>query len=142
VEFHFHYYHFLYSLPKFQWIPRTKRRHPTCYIMGRALAHPFCNIFNHSLNNNMIDVLDHDQLVLFTSLLFPFGDGQVVSDLTATITLLPSVLTGYRFTVLLPCARANLSQSHHCQGNKAKVIRRHRHTLLSLKTEHGNLFLQ
>jgi hypothetical protein len=51
----------------------------------------------------MIDLLDHDYLVLCTSLLFPFGDGQVVSDLTATITLLSSVCTLlaiYHLTVL------------------------------------------
>jgi hypothetical protein len=64
----------------------------------------------------MTDVLDHDYLVLFTSLLFPFGDGQVVrpSDLTATIALLSTVLTVYHFTVLLPCvSRAKLSRSKH-----------------------------
>ena len=82
-------------------------------------------------------MIDHDHPVLFTSLLFPFGDGYVVNDLTATIALLTSVLTMTRFTVLLPCVRRS-----HRRGNRAmtKLIRRRRRSLLSLKSEHGNLF--
>jgi hypothetical protein len=84
-------------------------------------------------------MMDPDTLVLFTCLLFPFGDGQVVSDVTATIAILLSVLTLYRYTVVLPCVRAKLLRARR-QGNKAKTIRRRRRTLASLKTEHGNLF--
>ena len=65
----------------------------------------------------------------------------MVSDLTATIALLSTVLTVYRFTVLLPCVRAKLLRSNRRRGNKGKMIRRRRRTLLSLKTEHGKLFV-
>jgi hypothetical protein len=66
-------------------------------------------------------ILDHDYLVFFTSLQFPFGDGQVVSDVTATITILSSVLTIYHFTVVLPYVRAKLLWLRR-RGNKAKTI--------------------
>jgi hypothetical protein len=67
--------------------------------------------------------MDPDALVLFTCLLFPFGDGQVVSDVTATIAILSSVLTVFCYTVLLPCVRAKLLRSRRRQGNKGKTIR-------------------
>ena len=89
-------------------------------------------------NFNMMDH-DYDYLVLVSCLLFPFGDGRVVSDVTATIAILSSVLTLYRYTVVLPCVRALLLRARR-QGNKAKTIRRRRRTLSSLKTKHGNLF--
>jgi hypothetical protein len=50
-------------------------------------------------NFNMMDH-DYDYLVLVSCLLFPFGDGRVVSDVTATIAILSSVLTLYRYSSL------------------------------------------
>jgi hypothetical protein len=127
------------SLPIFQPIPRTQ-------FLWRApsLGHDFCSVFqlqNFNLQNfNIMDLaLDHDNLVLFTCLLFPFGDGQVVSDVLATIAIMSSVLTMDHFTVVLPCVRAKLLRSRQ-RGNKSKTIRQQCRTLLSLRTEHGNLF--
>jgi hypothetical protein len=71
--------------------------------MARSFERAVFQLHNFNLQNfNMMDqAVDHDYLVLFTCLLFPFGDGQVVSDVTATIAILSSVLTMYRFTVVL-----------------------------------------
>ena len=60
---------------------------------------------------------------MISSLLFSFGDGQVVSDLTVTIALLSSLLTIYCFTVLLPCVRVKLLRLSRHWGNKAKQIK-------------------
>ncbi len=76
-------------------------------------------------------MMDPDTLVLFTCLLFPFGDGQVVSDVTATIAILSSVLTLYRYKVVLPCVSAKLLRARR-QGNKAKTIQQRQRTLSSL----------
>jgi hypothetical protein len=92
--------------------------------MARSFERAVFQLHNFNLQNfNMMDqAVDHNYIVLFTCLLFPFGDGQVVSDVTATIAILSSILTMYRFTVVLPCVRAKLLWSRQ-RGNKAKTIR-------------------
>jgi hypothetical protein len=56
-------------------------------IEERAHFIIFLIIYDNILNNNMINVFDHDHLVLFTSLPFPFGDGQVVCDVSHQRTI-------------------------------------------------------